>query len=165
MDQNPANSKSRYAKIPVKSISCVLIVFITFILISFTATSKENNISRVLVRIHLPTPQDWLELKKAGMEARFGEGKKWVDLILTQDEVNELNQRGFETSILLTDKQLKSLELSFDPVYHTYGEMVAELERLETSYPLIAQMDSIGISTQKKKTIWAATMLSWVCNS
>ena len=155
MDQNPANSKSRYAKITVKSISCVLIVLITFILISFTATSKENNISRVLVRIHLPTPQHWLELKKAGMEARFGEGKKWVDLILTQGQVDELNQRGFETSILLTEKQLESLELSFNPVYLTYGEMVAELQRLESSYPLIARMDSIGISSQKKKVIWA----------
>ncbi len=128
-----------------------LILFLVY----FTNLSNSFESSKMLVRIYLPTPQHWLELKKAGMEARFGEGKKWVDLILTQEEMDQLKRKGFETSILLTEKQLKSLKLSFDPVYHTYEEMVKELENLESSYPHIARLDSIGISSQNKKVIWA----------
>lgn len=109
----------------------------------------------MLVRIHLPTTQHWEALKEAGMEVRFGEGKKWVDLILTQEEVDQLNAKGFETSILLTQKQLKSLKLSFDPAYHTYQEMARELDSLRNVYPDIAKMDSIGISTRGKRIIWA----------
>jgi hypothetical protein len=109
----------------------------------------------MLVRVHLPTPQHWEGLKKAGMEARFGEGKKWVDLILTQVEIDQLSKEGFETSILLTERQLKILKLSFDPTYHTYQEMVTELDSLQNAYPEVARMDSIGVSTQEKRIIWA----------
>jgi len=136
---------------PVNSL--VLAFFL--ILLHSASIHGDSEDSRMLVRIHLPTPQHWEELKKAGMEARFGEGKKWVDLILTQEEVNDLNQRGFETSILLTDEQFKSLRLSFDPAYHTYEEMVTELQDLQTDYPDMARMDSIGVSTQGKRIIWA----------
>ena len=42
-----------------------------------------------------------------------------------------------------------------DPRYHTYEEMVAELDSLVTLYPHIMRVDSIGVSTQDTMTIWA----------
>jgi hypothetical protein len=136
--------------------SLKFLIFPSFIVfIHFASLPANAEDSRMLVRIHLPTPQHWEALKEAGMEARFGEGKKWVDLILTQDQVDQLNERGFETSILLTEKQLKVLKLSFDPAYHTYQEMVKELDSLQSVYPDIAKMDSIGTSTRGERVIWA----------
>jgi hypothetical protein len=136
---------------------CIKFLALSFLLLFLPLHSilGSDEDSRMLVRIHLPTPQHWEELKEAGMEARFGEGKKWVDLILNQDEIDQLNKKGFETSILLTEKQLKSLKLYFDPTYYTYDEMVKELDSLQNSHPQIARMDSIGISTQEKRIIWA----------
>lgn len=131
------------------------ITSLLLILTLFTNPPGSQEYSRMLVRIHLPTPQHWEKLKEAGMEARFGEGKKWVDLILTQHEIDQLNKKGFETSILLTEKQLKILKLTFDPAYHTYQEMVKELDSLQSIYSQIARMDSIGVSTQEKRVVWA----------
>jgi carboxypeptidase T len=144
----------------MRQISLRVFKFLVFpllllLIVHSAAAPGDGENSRMLVRIHLPTPQHWEELKKTGMEARFAEGKKWVDLILTQGEVHKLNEKGFETSVLLTEKQLKSLKLSFDPAYHTYQEMVTELQGLYSNYPDIARMDSIGVSTQEKKIIWA----------
>jgi len=155
MDQTPAPFKEQNQKKTRKKAFQVFVLFVLLILAGFSIHAQETTHSRMLVRIHLPTPQHWEELKQAGMEARFAEGKKWVDLILTQDQIDQLNRRGFQTSILLTEKQLEILKLSFDPAYHTYQEMVAELDSLQNVYPDVARMDSIGVSTQEKRVIWA----------
>ncbi|MCK4252519.1 hypothetical protein KAX97_13815, partial [candidate division WOR-3 bacterium] len=45
--------------------------------------------------------------------------------------------------------------LLIDPRYHTYEEVVAELNSITSAYPNITRMDSIGISTTDSTTIWA----------
>jgi hypothetical protein len=42
-----------------------------------------------------------------------------------------------------------------DPRYHTYEEVVAELDSIASAYPNITRMDSIGISTTDSTIIWA----------
>ncbi len=45
--------------------------------------------------------------------------------------------------------------LLIDPRYHTYEEVVAELDSIANAYPNITRMDSIGISTTDSTIIWA----------
>ncbi len=42
-----------------------------------------------------------------------------------------------------------------DPRYHTYEEVVAELDSISQIYPEITRLDSIGVSTVDSLTIWA----------
>lgn len=45
--------------------------------------------------------------------------------------------------------------LSIDPRYHTYEEVVAELDSIANEYPNMTMLDSIGISTTDSTIIWA----------
>ena len=47
------------------------------------------------------------------------------------------------------------VQAQLDERYHTYEEMVAELESLALTYPGIMRVDSIGISTQDSMVIWS----------
>ena len=42
-----------------------------------------------------------------------------------------------------------------DPRYHTYVEVVAELDSIANAYPNITRLDSIGISATDSTIIWA----------
>jgi carboxypeptidase T len=47
------------------------------------------------------------------------------------------------------------LAATIGPRYHTYDEVVAELDSIAYEYPHIARRDSIGVSTTDSLTIWA----------
>ncbi|MGB7062429.1 MAG: M14 family zinc carboxypeptidase [Candidatus Zixiibacteriota bacterium] len=47
------------------------------------------------------------------------------------------------------------MEIRLDPEYHTYEEMVTELTALELAYPQIAMMESIGVSAEEQRIVWA----------
>ena len=127
---------------------------------SLETASKDKVLT--LVRIPLTSEEQLQDLKNLKLDIVLAIKMKYADVIVTETELNLLRERDFRPQIIMRgDKGLllrrsifgKSLKL--DPWYHTYEEVVAELDSLTTVYPDIARKDSIGISSQEGRVIWA----------
>ena len=109
-----------------------------------------------LVRIFLLHPAQIQEIKGTGIQIFSDmEGEASIDVIADQKQLDELIRRGFDIQVLLTAEELAALEVSLDPEYHTYEEMLDELLAFQSAYPQIAMLESIGVSTQERRVIWA----------
>jgi hypothetical protein len=62
--------------------------------------------------------------------------------------VRELRQSGYEVSILETGPSAPPRIAVFPPEYHTYEELVFELQALQTAYPAIGKLYDLGPTTQ-----------------
>jgi len=127
---------------------------------SLETASKDKVLT--LVRIPLTSEEQLQDLKNLKLDIVLAIKMKYADVIVTETELNLLRERDFRPQIIMRgDKGLllrrsifgKSLKL--DPWYHTYEEVVAELDSLTTVYSDIARKDSIGISSQEGRVIWA----------
>ena len=78
-----------------------------------------------------------------------------MDVLADQQQIDELIHLGFDVEFLLTAEELEAFEPKLDPEYHTYQEMLDELSALEAAHPQIAMIESIGVSTQEGRGIWA----------
>lgn len=74
--------------------------------------------------------------------------------ILSPEQTDRLKELRYEDELPLAKPNLENLSLTIDPQYHTYDEMVMELDSLMNLYPQIAKMESLGVSTQEKRIIW-----------
>lgn len=60
------------------------------------------------------------------------------------------------TAFLVIQLLLHSnISAQIDPRYHTYGEVLNELDSIANTYPEITRLESIGVSTNDSITIWA----------
>jgi hypothetical protein len=75
-----------------------------------------------------------------------------VDLVLSQEDIEILQSLGYDAIVLAPLPQKDQIDL--DPEYHTYIELMDELQLLATQYPNLCKLDSIGHTTQFDRTIW-----------
>jgi len=136
----------------------VVSILATAILTSWTNArpTERGEKDRWLIRVELIDHLSELpRLESMGMILASEAGVRWADFLATQDQVSALESAGFEVNILASPAEIEAARLPLDPEYHSYEEMVAELESLATIYPGIAAFDSIGTTTQLGWTIWA----------
>lgn len=137
---------------------CVITLLVMMIgLTSIPASQADESMEgRTLVRVGLVDHRaDIAELRSMGLTFASEEGVRWVDLLLAPDELDRLREEGYEVSVLASAGEVAAARLTLDPEYHTYDEMVAELESLAAEYPGIARLEEIGTTTQLEWTIWA----------
>jgi hypothetical protein len=112
-----------------------------------------------LVRIENPDNRLILKLTSYNFDIASVRPGKYIDLITDEFERNLLRGWGISFNV----RRDARYGVKIDPQYHTYDEMVAELESLETYYPSIAKLYDIGDSWEKAeggpgyipKDIWA----------
>jgi len=148
----------------------------TLIVFIFTGS---NLLSQSAVEI---PNKKWIKLKvpetETSLDARFlpldqtmfDSKSRELDLIVTDDEFDELMSDGYQIDVLSHDMQgdfaprLRRSPTAPDEKaghmittvpeeYHTYDEVVAHIFNLQTTYPGIVKVDSIG-TTHEGRAIW-----------
>jgi hypothetical protein len=132
----------------------LLIVLGTILVGHLPALGRSSDL--MLVRIFLTDETQIEQVKDMGIEVVSDiEAETRMDVMVSERQLDELIRRGFDTKILMTPEELRALDLRLDPEYHDYEEMVSELTNLESAHPQIAMMESIGVSVEEQRTIWA----------
>lgn len=122
-------------------------LFLLFVLVSAVQAQQQY----FLVRVFVETDQELRQLETLNVDFAYRGLKNYVDVIVTEQQLREIRSRG------MFYKPLPPIQKAnlFDPEYHTYEEMKAELDSLAARYPGLAMVVQIGVSQQKKYPIWA----------
>lgn len=135
---------------------CFVFFLLSCILLMSGRPALSQSQDKMLVRIFPSHPDQIQEVKSMGIELiSEEEGETRIDVTVTRPQLDKLISGGFDTRILLTPEEWKDLKITIDPQYHTYEEMVNELTNLQSIHPDIAMMESIGVSCQERRVIWA----------
>lgn len=90
----------------------------------------------------------------AGMDVVSGAAGEYVDVIATHEELAALQEKGYRIEILAADAFAAYDLLPPDlGLYHTYAEMVAELQGYESTYPNLCKLIDIG-DTWENREMW-----------
>jgi carboxypeptidase T len=111
-----------------------------------TTLSEENENKLVLVRIYIDQNLDRLprDLELVGSKV-----DEWVEFIISEDRLDELNALEHEKIIL----DLKEHENSVRGAYHTLSEIEDILEDIANNYPDITDLYSIA-TTYEGREVW-----------
>ncbi len=94
-------------------------------------------------------------LEDAGFDVAF-RGPSYVEILAEPHELAELSRRGYAWEPLERDlfpgARTGSREGHLDPEYHTYDEMLAELQMLAATYPDICMLYDVGDAESKHYT-------------
>jgi len=108
------------------------------------------------VRVEGTTPADFQRLESHGFDIAF-RGQGYAELLLRTGQEAELEELGYSWEPLGRDlfpgARAGSREGNMDPEYHTYLEMVAELQNLAATYPSICSFYDIG-DTESTEYTW-----------
>jgi hypothetical protein len=99
----------------------------------------------MIARLPVSSPEDVRALTDMGLRVYGDEEPGYLDLVLDEAEYQHLLDLGYAPRDLVP---LSLLEQDIDPEYHTYEEMVAELQALAAQYPTLCHLDTIGYSQQ-----------------
>lgn len=135
--------------------SSLVLFLILIITICQTIHAEED---RKLVRVFFETEQDIEKFKSYDMD--FGDyfTRRYADVFVTDTELQLLDDAGFRMQTLIDDikNSLQKAGLFAEDMgdYHTYQEMLDEMEETEIAFPTICKMISIGKSIEGRD-IWA----------
>ncbi len=90
----------------------------------------------------------------AGMDVVSGAAGEYVDVIATGAELAALQEKGYRIEVLAANAFAAYDALPPDlGLYHTYAEMLAELQGYAAAYPDICRLSDIG-DTWEAREIW-----------
>jgi hypothetical protein len=121
-------------------------VLLSIILPLVAAAAADD---RMLVRIHLSYPEEVQYLDDLALDFASEAMTADRDVIVTQSELAEIRFRGFRADIIRRD-----LSFAIPPEYHDYYETYAVFDSLQTLYPGILHIDTIGWSQWQHDPIW-----------
>ncbi len=107
--------------------------------------------AKSLVRIVLESRDDLRILEDLDLDLASRNLSNGLDVIVTGNELREIERRGFSYEILVLDPSL----VEIDPAYRDYEETLAYLDTLHQQYPNLTHLEQIGTSQQYDIPIWA----------
>jgi hypothetical protein len=128
-------------------------LILTLCIISFS-TAREP---MLLVRIQLDNPEDIIFLEDMHLDFASLAVTDHADVVVTQDELAEIQRRGFRTEIIQRED-----EVFVPDEYHTVDETWAVLDSLHQLYPDITELDTCGYSQRFNMPIARFTISSTV---
>ena len=113
--------------------------------------AKENfNLPSTNVLVRIDTINGFPRLPR-DIEILGGKPSSWIDIIIPQDRLYELLERGIDYSVIIWN--VDSYSQSFAYQYHTFDEMEQMLCDIAEDYPDITSLNSIGKSYEGRD-IW-----------
>ncbi|HJW87011.1 MAG TPA: M14 family metallopeptidase [Candidatus Brocadiaceae bacterium] len=112
---------------------------------------------KMLVEIEIKTPADILKLKDIGVDIVTERTCSPIHAIVTDKQREEIKGSGWAFHVVIEDlnryfKEKIDVDGNLGS-YHTYTEMVDELQRVATAYPNITRLVDIGDSWEKTQGI------------
>jgi hypothetical protein len=93
------------------------------------------------------------DILRAGMDVASG-GEGYVDVVASAEELGRLQGFGYRIEILAENAFENILALPPDMgLYHTYAEMLTELQQRESAYPSICKLYDVG-DTWENREMW-----------
>ncbi|MBF8277622.1 MAG: Peptidase protein [Candidatus Brocadiaceae bacterium] len=127
---------------------------------SFAVASER----KMLVEIEIKAPADIIHLKQIGVDIVTERTRPPIHAIVTDKQREELKGSGWASHVEIEDldryfKEKINVDGNLGS-YHTYTEMVDELQRVAAAYPNITRLVDIGDSWEKTqgiadRDIWA----------
>ncbi len=135
--------------------SLALLAVLGLGLTGMSQTGKVHSIVRIALKNYSKQMKQLqaLEFDIAGVDLK----SKSVDLVVTPDQVDQLNQLGFNAQVLRSQSTLTKPDAS----YQTPEKVEALLKKYEATYPDLAKVVSAGKSLQGRD-IWAIKITSHV---
>ncbi len=124
---------------------------IAFIILSVFEPGYSQQKEKFLIRIHPIQKSDIEKLEDLDLDYAYRGLKKYVDVIVDQIQLETIRSRGYRYEIL---PAINKTNL-YDPEYHTYEEVVQELDFLSSTYQDIAKVYQIGASQRYQIPIYA----------
>ncbi|OQX85614.1 hypothetical protein B6D60_07550 [candidate division KSB1 bacterium 4484_87] len=140
-------------------------IFVLLILFGWQSLSMTQSLQpkrTTLIEISLDEKeQKDLEAMKIKFVTGLIEGKAL--LITSKNELKVLEERGYKFKKIMSSKNeidlyrraLYGKSMRLDPVYHTYKEIIDELNNLKSQYAEFVKLHQIGVTSQLKQPIWA----------
>ncbi|MBK6964736.1 MAG: carboxypeptidase regulatory-like domain-containing protein [Bacteroidales bacterium] len=107
---------------------------------------------RFVARIESPRVTDLSEFLKTGYDIAAFKPGKYIDLVLNQEQLFNLQSTGYSLVITQTEKQLKDNMVAGKSLagYRTYADLYTELLNLQTAHPDICKLYDVGDSRGKE---------------
>ncbi len=139
----------------------VLVLFLLSVASHLWAQPKQPE-RTLLIRLEMSAPQfKALDAMKIKLATGLIDGKALA--VVSENEFNLLNERGYKFTKIMSSKDevelyrraLYGKSMRLDPLYHTYKEIISEIDSLALQYADLVQLRQIGVTSQLKQPIWA----------
>ncbi len=132
---------------------------VLYMLLIPTLTSYQAEAIESLVRIYPLNDGQARALASMNLDIASFKRDRWVDVIVDEQELVMLESFGYISKVLVEDMDGEFARRFGDKdelgAYHTYQEMIDEMNALAATYPDLVQVVAIG-ETCQGRTIWAA---------
>ena len=129
----------------------ILGILVSLIVILGIKPAFSQQPEKTFIRITPLQKDDLEQLNDLDLDYAYRGLKDYVELFATQEQLDIISARGFTIEVL---QQLSKANL-WDEEYHTFEEMVDELDSLHQEYPAITAIHQIGVSQRYQYPIWA----------
>jgi len=129
----------------------VTVGFLLLVIFIFPSMVIPQSNEIFYIRIHPDEKEDIQKLDDLDLDFAYKGLKKHADAFVTLAQLEIIQAHGFHVEHL---RSLKKENL-YDDEYHTYEEMVAELDSLSNLFPNITEVYQIGVSQQYQIPIYA----------
>ncbi len=129
----------------------ILSPLLLLLTLSFVLSLSAQQNKKQLIRISPERKHDLDKLKNLDLDYATEGLKDQIDIIVDRRQLEAIKNLGFQYELL---PAINKANL-YDSEYHTYEEMLAELDSLQQVYPDITSLHQIGVSQQYRIPIWA----------
>ncbi len=128
-------------------------------------TQPKEALKTRLIRLNLDD-KAYDDLKAMKIEFATGLEDTTALAVVSDAESAVLDERGYHYDLVLQNEEKVELykhalygpERKLDPVYHTYEEILAEIEALQEQHPELVHIEKIGETSQEKRDIYAVKL-------
>ena len=146
--------------------TAIISTLILFCMFAGYAFSKQDGAESKLIRVTLEHRWQQQALLDRGYDIALLRPGQFADIVVTSRELAEIVSLGLSYEVRSEDiaAQLQPLMAAEEfGLYHSYNEVVAELDSLQTEYPSLLRVYDIGDSWEKTQSIadrdiWAAKL-------
>lgn len=135
----------KYSKLPT-----AFSIFFLLMLFSFSSPQAAPDSGTSLVRVLYKSPAQIGDMVERGIDILYLSPEGYLDVVADAKQLEYLFSQPMPVSVILTPQMALAAPALDENLgdYHTYAEMAAALQDMQTNYPALASFDSIGTSIE-----------------
>ncbi len=106
--------------------------------------------TKSLVRISVTTREELSRLPRA-LDVAGGSQGRWIDAVATPEKLREIRATGLPTAIIHQD--LEAYLNSVKGYYHTFPQLISDLEFIATVFSSISRLDTLGTTYEGRPLV------------
>lgn len=131
------------------SLKSILIFVLVLSSVILWQTSKATAFEEIYARVWVSSIQEKGNLlKEKGLDVD-ATGPNWVDVVINSEQLDDLLAKGYDVEVVFWTPQERNIALfgtDWDRQFHSYSDMVTEMEQAASDHPDILILDTLGYS-------------------